>query len=462
MPSRFIPVVALSVACGGRTAIDMPGNSVPTGVTASALQAPDAQPGKPRVSSPLPRFVWHTQLLGSAAADLPAAVALNRGQSGAIIQGGETTSALVGAFQGGLSDGYVVAYDLAGNRIWSDQFGTGGDDSVTAVASDAQGNVYITGLTEGTLPGATPNPRLGFDDIFLRKYDSAGHLLWTRQLGSTGEDTPNGIALDSSGSAYIVGVTDALLPGALSYSGGDDMFILKYSPAGNLLAVHEAGSAGNDDASAVAIGPDGRVNVAGFTDGSFAGSPIGGFDVFVEQLDAQLRQIWIDREGSPGDDRAAAIAINDARQVFVAGTTTGNLVNGAHQGGSDVVVLGYDRSGRLSWADQRGTSGSDSGSGITVNAAGAPLTVGFTSSSLDGLPNAGGNDLFLMEHGRQGRHQWTSLLGTSGNDIATAVAFDPTGHEYVVGYTDGDLDGVLNAGSFDGFTAKFDAVGTLE
>ena len=55
--------------------------------------------------------------------------------------------------------------------------------------------------------------------------------------------------------------------------------------------------------------------------------------------------------------------------------------------------------------------------------------------------------------------QWTTLLGTSSDDFAYSVATDDSGNIYVVGITNGNLNGNVNAGGSDIFLTKYDSSG---
>src|SRR4051812_40838123 len=83
---------------------------------------------------------------------------------------------------------------------WTAQFGTRYPDDAKGVAIDPAGNVYVTGQTSGELPG---QKAAGMIDVFLRRYDPAGHEVWTRQFGSYERDEPKGIALDGAGNVYV-------------------------------------------------------------------------------------------------------------------------------------------------------------------------------------------------------------------------------------------------------------------
>jgi hypothetical protein len=73
---------------------------------------------------------------------------------------------------------------------WIRQFGGVGPVSVIAQATDTNGNVYVGGLTGGTLASADENEleNAGGLDVFVRKYDVDGNEIWTRQFGGLLDD----------------------------------------------------------------------------------------------------------------------------------------------------------------------------------------------------------------------------------------------------------------------------------
>jgi hypothetical protein len=68
--------------------------------------------------------------------------------------------------------------------LWITQLGTSGNDYSFGVATDGKGNVYISGMTDGSLGGANQ----GGADPWLAKYSVAGALRWVRQLGTSDID----------------------------------------------------------------------------------------------------------------------------------------------------------------------------------------------------------------------------------------------------------------------------------
>src|SRR5439155_1266491 len=132
-------------------------------------------------------------------------------------------------------DAFLRKYDAAGNTLWTRQFGTSADDLADAVAVDGTG-VYMAGFTGGTLPGQTS---AGGVDAFLRKYDSSGNVLWTRQFGTSAYDSAVAIAADGT-SVYVAGFTGGTLLGQTS-AGGYDAFLRKYDSSGNVLWTRQFG-----------------------------------------------------------------------------------------------------------------------------------------------------------------------------------------------------------------------------
>jgi hypothetical protein len=97
------------------------------------------------------------------------------------------------------------------------------------VATDASGNVYVTGYTFGGLDG---NSLSGNSDFFLTKYDGSGVKQFTRQLGvAAGTTHGYSVATDPSGNVYVAGDTTGGLDGNAP-SGNDDFFLTKYDANG--------------------------------------------------------------------------------------------------------------------------------------------------------------------------------------------------------------------------------------
>ena len=187
---------------------------------------------------------------------------------------GETLGVLPGQTQIGGRDVFVRKYDSIGNEMWTRQFGSAVGDQARGVTIDRDDNLYVVGMVDGVLPGQT---NVGVGDSYIRKYDSAGEELWTRQFGTIKRDELLGVASDESGYVYVVGqVYASALPGQTRITtlsepvpglivGGYDAFIRKYSSAGDEILTLQFGSAGSDKATGVAVFDSAAVYVVGQT-----------------------------------------------------------------------------------------------------------------------------------------------------------------------------------------------------
>jgi hypothetical protein len=164
---------------------------------------------------------------------------------------GQAQGALPGAqsWQGWF-DAFLRKYDHTGNLLWTRQFGSPLDDSAMGAATYA-GSLYVAGFTSGAL---TNQPNAGFTDAFLRKYDTNGNVLWTRQFGTGGWDKATAIVADAAG-VYVVGETSGSFTRQPS-SGNGDCFVKRYDPSGNLLWTQQFDSGEPDYVTSVAIAED--------------------------------------------------------------------------------------------------------------------------------------------------------------------------------------------------------------
>ena len=186
---------------------------------------------------------------------------------------GDTWGTLPGQSNFGQGDAYVIKYDNDGDQLWTDQFGTSGNDTAAHAAVDQSGNLYVSGETEGTLPGQTKYSQSGRDS-YLVKYDSDGHRLWTRQFGVfdiQGRDTSAlWVEVDKAGNVYVAGEAEAAFPGQTS-QGAEDIFLRRYDSGGNELWTRQFGTQDHDRDPALAVDGVGNIYVVGRVDGAFAG-----------------------------------------------------------------------------------------------------------------------------------------------------------------------------------------------
>ena len=105
------------------------------------------------------------------------------------------------------------------------------------------------------------------------------------------------------------------------------------------------------------------------------------------------------------------------------------------------------------WTKQLGTVADDISSAIAIDSNNNVYITGYTEGALVGT-SAGTIDAFLVKYNSVGTSLWTKQLGTTANDITSAIAIDSNNNVYISGYTTGSLVGT-NAGSIDAFLVKY-------
>lgn len=376
-----------------------------------------------------------TRQLGTAGIESGRALAFS--SSGQLWAVGSTTRALEGT-NVGATDAIAVQYAGDGSGYELDQFGTTNVDESAAVASDSNGNVWIVGTTEASLDGR----HYGGVDVFLRRYDSQRVLTQSHQFGSATLDVGTGVAIGPDGDVWVVGYTDGALTG--SNAGGTDVFLRRFPADGAApqsfqfgttaaetakgVAVDETGTVwvvgssgsqalllripGGDAsqvethlfgegeynvASAVAATSAGVVWVVGTTTGALTGASAGGRDAFARRYALDGTALETLQFGTGEEEEATAVTTDKSGDVWVAGYTSGSLGSRANSGSYDGFARRYPASGGTPATYQFGADGNnDFVYGATTDGGGNVWVVGTTTAGLEG-GNQGREDLFVRQ-----------------------------------------------------------------
>lgn len=354
--------------------------------------------------------------------------------SDAIYVAGITSGTLSGQTSAGGSDAFLAKFDLAGRLMWIRQFGTSATDSIRALAVGSAGMLYVAGVTGGTLQGTSA----GGDDAFLAKYSPAGERIWIQQLGGTDTDWGRGVATDPQGNSYLVGETRSNLDGN-TIVGVDDAFVAKYNAAGSRQWTRTFGTSGSDAAYAAAVDASGSVYLTGMTAGGLEGnSSAGGLDLFVAKVSSSGAKLWTRQIGTAASDAGNAISADEADNVTVCGSSSGNFDGHTNASASttDVILVRYSSAGAKSWSDQFGGDSNDACHAIETEATVTIVGGHFISPTLDGERNLGSYDAFLARYEDDVR-AWTRRFGTSGDEAVGGVALGHSSTSYVAGRSNG-------------------------
>ncbi|MHA2276641.1 MAG: SBBP repeat-containing protein, partial [Candidatus Kariarchaeaceae archaeon] len=311
------------------------------------------------------------------------------------------------------------------NKTW----GGSSNEEVDGIALDSSGNIYITGTID--IYGGE-----GDDNIFLLKYDSAGNLLWYKTWGQSDYDYCSGIAIDSSGNAFITGKTYNY---GKAYS---DIFILKYDSSGKRLWKRTWGGSDDEWAPEIALDASGNAFISGSTESYGTGNP----DAFILKLDSSGNKLWAKTWGASERDLGMGIALDDLGNPVIMGQT---LSYGS--GYDDVFLLKYNSSGNLLWNNTWGGVDPEYVNGMVLDVSGNTCITGQTWSY-----GAGPADVFLLKYDSAGNLLWDKTWGGSSGESGREIAVDASGNMYITGETPS-----YGAGHEDAFLLKYDSSGNL-
>jgi len=283
-------------------------------------------------------------------------------------------------------------------------------EEAAAVALDAQGNIYVTGVTYSPNFPGTGTVTPGTTVYFVSKFDPTGStLLYSTLLpiqSSPNEGSWDRLAVDGQGNAYLAG-SAFQNPAATATFGpaGPGAFVVKLDPAGRLVYNVSVGAA---QAFALALDATGAVYVTGATsspdypttsgafDRTFGGGNDQGNDAIVFKLNAAGTQLVYSTflGGTPGslsgEDAGFGIAVDTSGQAYVTGrtsstdfpTTPGAYSRTIASGGRIFVTKLNGAGSALAYSTVLGThTGIDFVWGIAVGTSGDAYVVGQTSST---------------------------------------------------------------------------------
>lgn len=333
----------------------------------------------------------------------------------------------VNAFQttyGGNSDGFVAKLNANGNGlVYSTYLGGSSYDYALAVETDAAGAAYVVGYTESNnfpVASAFQATRAGDRDVFVSKLSSTGALVYSTYLGGSGRDEGYGVAVGSSGEAYVTGqtastnfpVTNAFRG---THGGGSyDAFVTKLAPSGSTAVFSTfLGGTSDDTGTAIAVDGSGQAYVVGYTwsanfpvQGGARMTHAGSRDGFLVKFSAAGTTLaYGSFLGGSSNDYAYGIAVSGSGEAYVVGETASSnfpVAQGYQStyagGNSDAFLSAFSPSGNvLSYSTFLGGSQAEVAWGV-AEAGGKVVVAGQTASSnfpVSGAfrPNyAGGSD----------------------------------------------------------------------
>jgi len=401
-----------------------------------------------------------TQRYGGSGGDAGTAVTIDRFGNmivAGVIKGGVDLGG--GALPGTSTSAFIAKYTPSRAYQWARRFDGTGSSTAYAVATDSNGNVFVTGSFVGAVDfGGGPLvsagwPQLTSHDVFVAAYSATGGYRWAVSVGGGVDASGYGIAAIWNGDVVVTGQIAGRVNlgcGMMSTtSSSHDAFLARYNGAsGACQWVRFIGGAAEDAGTGVAVAPNGDIVMAGYFQytANFGGGNVtsaGLSDIFVARYNDQGAYLWARTAGSSGDDRANSVAVDAWGNVAVAGYFSGAVNFGGGllgSGGSwDGFVARYSETGGYLWARDLGGASTDEAFGVAADPSGNVVVVGgFQGTANFGgatLTSAGFWDAFVAKFGADsGTHLWSKSFGGALDDLANAVTVDGSGNAIVTGY----------------------------
>jgi hypothetical protein len=161
-------------------------------------------------------------------------------------------------------------------------------------------------------------------------------------------------------------------------------------------------------------------------------------------------------------DRAGGVAVDSTGNVYVVGTTAGDLDDQGVTGTEDAYLAKYDGAGSLLYTIRLGATDSAGGFAVAVDSGDNVIVTGQTLSPLTDTAYGGGFDTFVTKFDSTGDELFTRQAAPFAADKGLAITVDSSDNIFVSGVTSGALaSDQTYAGASDGFVTKLDSDGAL-
>lgn len=360
-------------------------------------------------------------------------------------------------------------------------------ETIKAIATDTDQNTYLGGTFDQEISiGSQTKNSLGFDDVFLAKWDADGEATWLITGGGSNFDQLSDIAIDQQGAIiwggqfWIEGqFGDFTLP-LIHDSRG--IFLMKHAPNGDLIWGRSIEGEGLKILRAITTDEKDNIYLSGYYENSLILEDTTLLaesfqSLFLLKLNSEGQLVWARSAGYQGDIRPQALALHPQGGVYVAGDFKGRVVFGADSirtftEDRDIFLAAYDSTGTALWGQRAGGVYEDNCTAIATDDAGRVFLTGtflgvMTLDDTFEIQTEGFNEnFFLTSYSPQGVPRLARSLGSTGDEAGRDLLIRNdrlflTGHFYGDLHID-DLSVSGNDDRFNGFLAAFDLNGNSQ
>jgi hypothetical protein len=360
----------------------------------------------------------------------------------------------------------LIKYSGTGLPMWTNRYDGPAHlrDQATAMAVGANGEVFVTGISAGSVNSVTHGGTTSQDpdyDYVVLGYSGSGIPMWTNRYRSVTwpfYDRPHAFAVDGRGSIIVTGqagngtatvaYTSNGVPlwtnvyGLITYAFGKAVVLdrdtnaivvfsvnsglhgrIVYSMTGVPLETNRYSGVLSGALAGVAGTPEGNIVVTGQSSGNYA----------TIAYSSTGQPLWTNRYGSYQDGVPRAIAADQEGNVIIAGTSGPSWNN-------LLATIAYNRAGVPLWTNEyRGSGILQDAKAVALDSSGNAFVGGYFS-------HEGSFDYVTIAYSSEGVALWTNLLHGSAYYDHTRTELDPRmgiavsqeGKVCVTGYTSND------------------------
>ncbi|MCC6816750.1 MAG: SBBP repeat-containing protein [Saprospiraceae bacterium] len=374
----------------------------------------------------------------------------------------------------GSADAFVTKLNQNSEVEWALHFGGKQIDQATAMAIDHENNIIVAGtFREGMdLTNLSPGlilTSLAFNDIFILKFNHRGILLWGTSLHGSLDDVPKSMHCDSKGNIYVTGYFQGSLSHQnkdstiieLNSRGGDDVFILRMSPEGEMNWIKSMGGRLDDQGKGIALDKNDDLVVFGNFNDTIDIDPgpsrlllneKGLLDAFMIKLNDQGEMIWASHFHGVDEFLASSLVINSKNEIITTGyfRMEADFDPGINVyklstplSGGDSYILNLKSDGSFNWAKQLGGDHHETGLGIALDKEGNIYSTGCYQNKADFDPGSGefflysfnenNNDIYISKLNSKGDFAWAYGMSGNSSDIGFSIHVDQNHNVYTTG-----------------------------
>lgn len=368
----------------------------------------------------------------------------------------------------GSTDYWLVKASSTGDIEWQKTYGGSYDENMSHIVINTNGTYTLFGLTnsdDGDVIGYH-----GMMDLWIVNVDSTGDIQWQKSLGGSEQESPRDIKATSDNGVIVYSHTVSHNGDIEGVNGGAHSWLVKLSEFGSLEWQQFVGYSGQHFPTNVEQTVDGGYVAA--TTASYQGS----IDIFIKKFSSAGEVEWETPLGGSGYEEGIVKQSNDGGYIVSAYTQSSDGDASTSNGMFDLLLVKLTEDGERDWVKTYGGDNWDYFPGavnyyshhfsdaniLQTNDGGyviAAATQSYNSGDVTGGYNATGgiDDIWVLRINGSGDIEWQKPVGGTSGETSNGVIQTTSGEFVLIGTTySNDYDALGNHGNADILISKFE------